>query len=362
MKVAIYVADQNPNRDRSLGITGYTDGLIRALTQQERIEVIAVGSQTSYAPAVEGTEILRLPLRTDRVLGRLAADNLHPLFCRTGANIWHYPKGHLPLVGRPRKPVVGTVHDLIVQYCADHYPGARSAFAYNYWIWVLKRSIPRFDVILTVSKFSEVAIRAFCDRYRLRCPPIRVSYEGFHLETGTARPGNKENKVIHLSSLESHKRTSTLLAYWKDLESLETNRPRLKLIGPLLDPDRRAAEGLSGIEICGRLPRKELEHEIAGARALLFFSEVEGFGLPALEAYLLGTPAVYVKGTAVEEILGEATLGGFHLASFDSFRAALEDVLQMPATQVALKAEELERRFSWSGCAAETVAAYQSLL
>lgn len=361
MKIAFYVADQNPSRDRSLGITGYTDGLLRSLSERGDINLVTIGSRTSYAPSVR-TESLQLPFATDQSIGRIAADNLHPLLCQPAADMWHYPKGHLPLGWRPRKPVVGTVHDLIAQYCADHYPGARCSLAYDYWIWVLKRSIPRFDRILTVSKFSEVAIAEFCDRYRLKCPPISVSYEGCHLERPAISPAEKTDVVIHLSSLESYKRTFTVLAFWKRLQAIESNLPRLKLIGPLLESDRKAAEGLGGVEHCGRLPRIELEAEIASARALLFFSEIEGFGLPALEAYLLGTPALYVRGTAVQEVLGHGSAGGFSLASFESFRAALDEVLQIGAERIAVKAQQLRQRFAWSVCAERTLAVYRSVL
>ena len=55
---------------------------------------------------------------------------------------------------------------------------------------------------------------------------------------------------------------------------------------------------------------------------LLLPSEIEGFGLPALEAYYLSTPVVYVRGTAVEEILGERSPGGFVLESADSVRGS----------------------------------------
>jgi glycosyltransferase involved in cell wall biosynthesis len=362
LKVAIYIADQNPARDRSLGITGYTDGLIRALLERNDLELRAIGSVSSYAPPLPEGDIQRLPLPTDNPFGRVITDNLHPVFCGTGGDIWHYPKGHLSLLKRPRRPVVGTVHDLIAQYCADHYPDARSGFAYGYWSYVLKRSIPRFDLVLTVSEFSANAIREFCDRFHLRCPPIQITYEGSLLEKTAVPNAAKGNIVLHLASQEIHKRTSTLLDFWKNLQSTEKDLPTLKIIGPLLDSDRRSAESLSNIEISGRLPRPELEAEIANARALLFFSEIEGFGLPALEAYLLGTPVAYVSATAVEEILGGGTPGSFSLASFESFRAALREVLQLNECTVSQKAEELRKRFSWSNCAAHTVAAYQSLV
>ena len=67
---------------------------------------------------------------------------------------------------------------------------------------------------------------------------------------------------------------------------------------------------------------------------LLLPSEIEGFGLPALEAYYLSTPLVYVRGsTPVEEILGERSPPAFVLASADSiFVAAVDQALGLDAT------------------------------
>ncbi len=288
-------------------------------------------------------------------------DNFHRVFYRPDVDLWHYPKGHLPLAGNSRQARVGTIHDLIAQHCADQYPAARSGLAYRYWIAVLKRSIPRFDLILTVSEFSATAIRTFCERHRLVCPPVRVSYEGINLETA-GELQKKEDKVVHLSSLEHYKHTRTLLEFWKRLQAVESKLPRLKLIGPLLERDRIAAEALPGVEIASRLPRRDLEKEIGSALALLFFSEVEGFGLPVFEAFGLGTPATFVRGTAVEELLGQGTPGGFFLNDFDSFREGFDNSLKMSVADIKNIAAALQLRFSWERCAEVTVAAYQEVL
>ncbi|MBA2432682.1 MAG: glycosyltransferase [Chthoniobacterales bacterium] len=358
MKVAFYLADQNPQRDRSLGITGYTDGLLRALVADESVTISGLGAKGAYrAPA--GVAMHLLPFSTAGGANRFLADNLHPFIRRIEADIWHYPKGHLPLAGRYRQPVIGTVHDLILQHYADRYPTDRSAAAYRYWLTVLKRSIPRFDLILTISKFSEAAIREFCDRHRLHCPEIRVTYLGFHVETKSDAPIAKQDVVVHLASRELHKRTATLLEFWEQLSQVEQELPLLKLIGNLRAADQARVARVRGIEICGRLNRKDLESEIAQARALIFPSEIEGFGLPAVEAYALGTPVVYVLGTAVEEVLGEGTRGGFLLDDFETFRSALQAALELPHPFIEQHAVQLASRFSWARCAAATLAAYR---
>jgi glycosyltransferase involved in cell wall biosynthesis len=47
---------------------------------------------------------------------------------------------------------------------------------------------------------------------------------------------------------------------------------------------------------------------IRGARAVIFPSLYEGFGLPVLEAMLLGTPVVTSRASSLPEIAGEAAL------------------------------------------------------
>jgi glycosyltransferase involved in cell wall biosynthesis len=47
---------------------------------------------------------------------------------------------------------------------------------------------------------------------------------------------------------------------------------------------------------------------IRGARAVLFPSLYEGFGLPVLEAMLLGTPVVTSRVSSLPEIAGDAAL------------------------------------------------------
>ncbi len=360
MRVGFYLADQNPQRDRTLGVTGYTDGLLRALQRHREIELAGLVSKGSFAPT-SLAQRQTLPFSTAGAIGRILSDNFHPAVSHLQADVWHYPKGHLPVVRRFAAPCIGTVHDVILQHYADHYPGERPALAYTYWLGVLKRSIARFDSILTISQFSAQAIRKFCERHRLRCPPMEVTYEGFHVTRPPGTAAEKEDYVLHLASREPHKRTGTLLDFWRKLSSHEVNLPKLKLVGNLRPADARTAQANPRFELCGRLPRPELETAIARARAVVLPSEIEGFGLPAVEAYALGTPVVFVAETAVAEILGPQTPGSFQLESLESFHAALSEVLGLDAGTITQQAERLAQRYSWSACAEATVASYRKL-
>lgn len=56
------------------------------------------------------------------------------------------------------------------------------------------------------------------------------------------------------------------------------------------------------------LPQETLVQLIRGAKAALFPSLYEGFGLPALEAMLLGTPVICSDTSSLPEVVGDAAL------------------------------------------------------
>lgn len=67
--------------------------------------------------------------------------------------------------------------------------------------------------------------------------------------------------------------------------------------------------GLNGrIILCGRLDDSEAAAQLSGATALIFPSLYEGFGLPPLEAALLGVPSICSKRPAMTEFLADAAL------------------------------------------------------
>lgn len=359
MRVGYYLSDQNPHRDRTRGITVYTAALLEQLQARHDLTIHTVRSRSSFAAPQWSQTERALPFRTDHFAGRLLGDQLHPLLAPAKVDLWHYPKGFLPLALRSRQPVVGTVHDVILQYNADHYPGARSRAAYEYWLLMLRRSIARLDLILTISEFSKRQIAEFAERHRVRCPPIIVAYPATDWQVG--KRSAKDDFMLHLASPEPHKRTATLLEYWGTLEAKGTSDLRLELVGQLSKPDLEQARKLKSVKITRTLSRQELRDRLSRARALILPSEIEGFGLPALESYAVGTPVLYARGTSVEEILGPGTPGGFNLEDPEAFLLEVTRIQELEENAIAEKACALQERFSWKDCADRTLSAYRGL-
>ncbi|MDD9938597.1 MAG: glycosyltransferase family 1 protein [Myxococcales bacterium] len=345
-----------------MGITVYTDDLLRELAGRPGVELSALCSRSSYRPQASVRQHT-LPFATDRMAGRLVADHGAALAARH-ADLWHFPKGHLPAI-KPRRPCVGTIHDTIVLHYAERYPETRSALAFAYWRRVLLASLSRFDRICTVSETARGQIEAICAREDIDPPPIDVTYEGARWEehAGEVRERSGDHPyVLHLGSALPHKRTATLLQRWRELQRRGVELPPLRIVGRLTPECSTLADAVPGVHVEGRADGDALQAIIAGALALLLPSEIEGFGLPALEAFYLGTPVVFTRGTAVQEVLSEFPAGAFELSDADGLRDAVDAALALPPARVAEIAAALRQRFSWARCADRTLESYRAAL
>ncbi len=312
--------------------------ILDALQAGGRVNIETIASKTSQQGSERMGSARVLPWGTRRKWVRLLTDHFHPLFHRGAqpADVYYFPKGYLPLTDIFCRPSVVTIHDTIIQYDEDHYPRWRSRWEYGYWALMLKHTLRKADRILTVSESAKAQVLAFMARHRIPEKEITVTYEPCLYEKipQPVEPA-KENYVIHLASCEPHKRTAHLIRWWHEAEKDRTSLPMLHLIGNV--PDEVAPLLASSHSIVKRpfLDDDALQSAYLEARALILPSEIEGFGLPALEAYYLGTPVCFVEGTSVDEILGVATdKGRFSLDSMDSLFRALDDVMSMTPDEV----------------------------
>ena len=112
----------------------------------------------------------------------------------------------------------------------------------------------------------------------------------------------------------------------------------------------------------GYLPRDLLFRLIRSARAVLFPSLYEGFGLPALEAIQLGTPVIGSNTSSVPEVVGD---GGLLVDPYDTAAIAaairLIDADDALAARLATAGLAHARHFSDEAFAARMTALYTRL-
>lgn len=174
---------------------------------------------------------------------------------------------------------------------------------------------------------------------------------------------------LAVGSLEPRKNYGTLLdaleLYWR-----RSARPRpLWIAGGAgwNSEDVRARltalEGEGKARRLGYVPEERLQALYAQARALLFPSWYEGFGLPVVEAMAEGCPVICSDRASLPEVGGEAAVY-VDPASAESLAAAMLALEGDPGRRDALAdaARRQAQRFSWEGTARATLEFYQQVL
>jgi len=124
-----------------------------------------------------------------------------------------------------------------------------------------------------------------------------------------------------------------------------------------------AARKLSAVvAVPGFVPDELLAALYAEARALVFPSLYEGFGLPALEAQAAGVPVVASNITSLPELLGSGAIY-VNPESAQDISRGLEAVLEDADLRAELAAagRQSARRFTWIETARQHVAVYERL-
>jgi glycosyltransferase involved in cell wall biosynthesis len=113
----------------------------------------------------------------------------------------------------------------------------------------------------------------------------------------------------------------------------------------------------------GYVPQSDLPKLYSGARAFVYPSRYEGFGLPVLEAMSCGTPVVTSSVSSMPEVAGDGAL----LVDPDDI-PGLAEALARVVHDASLR-QELSRRgqvraasFSWERCARDTLRVYEDAM
>jgi glycosyltransferase involved in cell wall biosynthesis len=297
-------------------------------------------------------------------LGRVPFNRLLP-----GAALYHATEHLLmPLRG---VPTVLTVHDLIFRrYPAHHKPLNR---------WYLNLTMPLYCRRATrIIAVSEQTKRDVVEAYRIPPEKIRVIYEaaapGFKPQTREAvarareRYGLPERYLLSVGTIEPRKNLGRVLTAFERLrgEGLVDAFVIVGKRGWLYDdffaqleqsPEKQA------VIFPGWVEDGDLPAIYAGAAAVAFPSEFEGFGLPALEGMACGAPVVCSGTSSLPEIAGNAALL-VDPTDTSEITEALRRVLSEPGLAEEMRGRGYTQaaKFSWERAARETVAVYEQSL
>ena len=204
--------------------------------------------------------------------------------------------------------------------------------------------------MITVSEFAKGRI---VDHLGLDPDRVVVAHLGVDASEVTPNLGERENFLLYPARGWPHKNHARLIEAVALLRQ-EDPTIRLVLTGGALDSLGPVPEW---VDVRGLVPPEELRSLYRRARALVFPSLYEGFGLPPLEAMAAGCPVAASRVASLPEICGDAAELFDPKDPADIARA----VTAASARTVELQQRGFERltAFSWERCAAAHESAFR---
>ncbi|HKR47625.1 MAG TPA: glycosyltransferase family 1 protein [Paraburkholderia sp.] len=285
-------------------------------------------------------------------------------------HVYHDPN-FIPF--RFRGPTVTTVHDVSwVRHPECHPVHRLSHLRANF-----PRALRHADRVIVVSEFVKQELMACFPVDESR---IDVVYNGV---TERFRPHTRDETAEVLAryglahggyfaavgTLEPRKNLHTALAAHMRLPQAVRRSMPLALIGvegwltDSLHAVLSASVADGTVRKLGYVPDSDIPALTAGARAIVYPSIYEGFGLPVLEAMASGVPALCSTAPALREVAGSAALF-CKPTDVDAFTEAMRELIDDDALCARLGAAGTERArlFSWARTATETLAVYRKVL
>ena len=285
-------------------------------------------------------------------------------------DVFHSPNYMLPSF--PGKRIV-TILDLSTMKYPEFHHGGMVEFV-NYHI---KQAARYADHIITISEMMKGELIEHLDiaADRITTTHLAAGNEFKPLDEVdfsklTATSGLSYKKYfLFASTLEPRKNLIRLLeAYASYKDKAGNSALPLIIVGHSgwqsseLHRKMKALELTGDIKYLGYVKQSEMTTLVAGARALLFPSIYEGFGLPVLEAMQAGTAVLTSTDTAMEEVAQGAALLTSPTKCKD-IEERIESLANNNALVSQLEKLGLERSsaFSWNACAQQTLSVYRKL-
>jgi glycosyltransferase involved in cell wall biosynthesis len=249
-----------------------------------------------------------------------------------------------------RCPNVTTIHDL--QH--KRHPEYFRWFDLPFWKLLVWAAIHRSRALIAVSQATRKDILRY---YKIPEASVHVIYHGADQELFTLRRTQTDPLLLCVSTLHPHKNLERLIRAFA-----KTPRPEKLVLAGVKGFRTKEIESLVAelkledrVQITGWISREELLGLFARARAFIYPSTFEGFGMPVLEALAAGIPVACSRIPPLEEVAGEAALY-FDPLNEQEIETALGRILTDQALRSRLEKAGPQQAdpFRWSKSAAAT--------
>jgi len=362
-------------QDHFPGIGRYVFNLIDALAPQLDGELLALVDENAANTRYELSRLARhpnvRPVPTDIPIFHWRSQTALPRLIRSlSPDVAHFPYNVRPL--RVSVPSVLTLYDVIPRRFPEYYPGLT-----RHKIEAIQRTAIRAsDAFVAISQSTA---EDFVELYGIEREKIVVTPLApdpvFHprpqaeLDDFRRKKGLPAGYFLYLGSNKPHKNLPRLIRAWAKIPKSQIRNPKLILAGHWDDryPEAKELAASLGVtdsvHFLGPVSGDDLPLLYAAARAFIFPSQYEGFGLPVLEAMASGVPVACSRAPGLTEVAGEAAL------TFDPLRVdEMADVIFRLGTDASVRAHltrlgaKRASAFSWGKTALLTFRAYRKVL
>lgn len=254
-------------------------------------------------------------------------------------------------------PQVTTIHDL--QY--KRHPEFFKPIDLIFWRLLVWAAIRKSKLLLTPSESARLDVSAFFQKDAITTP-FGVEQRFFHLAT-ERKDSRQESFLLCVSTLHPHKNIELLV---RTFAQYHTVHPEMSLVlagmrGFHTEHIERLIAELSltqSIRITGWISRDELYELYRLARAFVFPSMFEGFGIPLVEALAAGIPSICAN---VEPMISNARGAAltFDPGSFEGLADCLLRITEDEELRAELSAagRQQANQFRWERTATLTLKA-----
>jgi alpha-1,3-rhamnosyl/mannosyltransferase len=270
-----------------------------------------------------------------------------------------YHSTGVPLVTPPaRIPHVVTLHDLAIL----RYP-----HRFRRWQrYSAIRSLEKIRMARRVICISQFTADEAMSLLKLPAGQIDIVHNGCDFNTAGSLPAEQvpgeklpSDFYLFVGSLEPGKNLALLKETYALAASRGIHLPDLVIMGARWQGVANEGAPPANWHYLGFQPDGVLVHLYRRARALVFPSIYEGFGLPIAEAMSLGCPVICSRVASLPEVAGEAGIYAELMAA--DYLEKMRELAQNDALRQAKVEAGLiqSRQFTWRRCAEQTLAVYE---
>lgn len=309
----------------------------------------------------KGKKILQNILGRQASLGAIqktSPDVFHPTY---------FDPYFLKTVQQKGIPFVLTVHDMIHEIYGH---GSRGIFSLDAHVVENKRLLAeKADAVIAVSENTRLDLLRFCPD--VDPAKIHVIHHGnsLNFKAGTATSLSTQYTppyLLFVGQRKAYKNFSWMVTQLAELLRKEKGLQLICVGGSDFNPEEHLLLKNLGIaqkvqyKVVGSDP--ELAALYCQAACFIFPSQYEGFGIPVLEAFACGCPAVLNRASSLPEVGGDAAVY-FEEKVAGSLENAVRRVLnEKPFRDTLVKAGITRvQQFSWEQSVAKHLAVYQSV-